>query len=172
MTVLMAKVLIVDDLEDNRDVLGRCLVHMGCDVVAASSGPEALDLIEQCEPDIVLLDIMMPEMDGFAVIRKIRETMSCERLPIIAISARHDADVITKALNLGADDYITKPFEPTVVRARLEKRLLQARSAATLRRTNHDIEEKMEAKRLSAISDILTAENAALYGNRRFWCDE
>ncbi len=172
MSVLMVKALVVDDLKDNREILARCLIRMGHEVDTASNGCDALDIIHRRTPDIVLLDLMMPEMDGFIVIKKVREKKSCEQLPIIAVSARHDAEAVSRALKIGADDYITKPFHAEVVRARVEKRLLQAKSAAMLRKAHADFETKIEAERLSLISGMLSAENPLSEDGPRFWFDE
>ncbi|HRX39419.1 MAG: hybrid sensor histidine kinase/response regulator [Parvularculaceae bacterium] len=131
-----AKVLVVDDLEDNRNVLSRHLARMGCDVSMATNGREALDAIKDDDHEIVLLDIMMPEMNGFDVIEKVRANKDGKQPSIIAISARHDTDAITRALNMGANDYVTKPYDFPVVWARVEKQLNQARSMSLVREVN------------------------------------
>ncbi len=143
-----AKVLVVDDLEDNRNVLSRHLLRMGCDVAMASNGREALDSIHKDDYEIVLLDIMMPEVDGFEVIEKLRTDQEGKQPSIIAISARHDTDAITRALNMGANDYVTKPYDFPVVWARVEKQLNQARSAKLIRDVNTRL-----VKRLSELRE-------------------
>ncbi len=136
MVNLAAKVLVVDDLEDNRNVLGRHLTRMGCDVSMATNGREALDSIRRGEHEIILLDIMMPEVDGFEVIEKVRANLEGWQPAIIAVSARHDTDAITRALNSGANDYVTKPYDFPVVWARVEKQLNQTRSSTLIRDVN------------------------------------
>jgi two-component system, sensor histidine kinase and response regulator len=136
MSEAAAKVLVVDDLEDNRNVLSRHLLRMGCDVAMATNGREALESIHKDDYEIVLLDIMMPEVDGFEVIEKLRTNHEGKQPSIIAISARHDTDAITRALNMGANDYVTKPYDFPVVWARVEKQLNQSRSSKLIRDVN------------------------------------
>ena len=131
-----AKILVVDDLQNNRDVLVRRLVRQGCDVLEASSGADAIDLMEAERPEIVLLDIMMPGVDGFQVISRVRENQRAHQPSIIAVSARHDTEAVTRALNLGANDYVTKPYDFRVVWARIERQLQQLRSARLVRDVN------------------------------------
>ena len=133
MVTAAAKVLVVDDLEDNRNVLGRHLSRMGCDVTMAANGRDA---IRKAEHELVLLDIMMPGIDGFDVIKHVRSDIAEKQPSIIAISARHDTDAITRALNMGANDYVTKPYDFPVVWARIEKQLNQRRSTDLLREVN------------------------------------
>ncbi|WP_165793454.1 ATP-binding response regulator [Hyphococcus luteus] len=148
MSEAAAKVLVVDDLEDNRNVLSRHLLRMGCDVSMASNGREALESIHGDDYEIVLLDIMMPEVDGFEVIEKLRTDQEGKQPSIIAISARHDTDAITRALNMGANDYVTKPYDFPVVWARVEKQLNQARSTRLIRDVNTRL-----VKRLAELRD-------------------
>jgi CheY-like chemotaxis protein len=111
-----ARILIVDDVAVNREILKRRLVRRGFDIVEAGGGREALDTIEREAIDIVLLDIMMPEIDGLEVVRTVRKTRSAEDLPIIMVSARSFSEDVTQSLELGANDYVTKPvdFEATL----------------------------------------------------------
>jgi DNA-binding response OmpR family regulator len=99
-------VLVVDDERDIVNILSIKLRILGFDVVAASNGKEALGMIDAACPDIVLLDIIMPEMDGFEVLKKLRKG---SQLPVIAFSARPEN--AHKALSLGADDFLAKPFD-------------------------------------------------------------
>ena len=144
-----AKVLVVDDLEDNRNVLGRRLARMGCDVSMATNGREALESIRKNDPEIVLLDIMMPDVNGFDVIREVRAGRERKRPSIIAVSARHDAESITRALNMGANDYVTKPYDFPVVWARVEKQIDQLRSASLLRDVNTRLTRRLHEQRPS-----------------------
>lgn len=115
-----ATILIVDDNPDIRNILDLLLKSRGHSTLCADSGKAALALIAQQRPDLVLLDVIMPEMDGYEVARKIRSNPATERLPIIMVTARdEDIDEIL-GLELGADDYIRKPFEPMVVLARVK----------------------------------------------------
>lgn len=106
----MKRVLVVDDETMNRDVIGKILSKEGLFVLEATNGKEALDMLEQYDIDLILMDLMMPVMDGFEAITAIRKK-DCYDMPIIAITALHDNETHQKALQLGADDCITKPFE-------------------------------------------------------------
>lgn len=114
------KILIADDEAEIRDVLRLYLEIEGYEVVEAENGPEALELIRKEEPDLAILDIMMPGLDGYRVLRNIREK---NNIPVIMLSAKDaDADKIL-GLDLGADDYITKPFGPLEVVARIKSNI-------------------------------------------------
>jgi OmpR family response regulator RpaB len=110
------KVLVADDEENIRRVLDTRLKMLGYDVTLACSGQEAIELFRQVEPDVVVLDVMMPELDGFAVCERLRAQ---SEVPIILLTALGDvADRVT-GLQLGADDYIVKPFSPKELGARI-----------------------------------------------------
>ena len=117
------RVLIVDDIEINRILLSRVLAGINYDIVLAESGSQALDLIENKGFDLVLLDVMMPDIDGFEVLARIRKQFLSNELPVIMVTALNDRDQIVKALELGASDYITKPFTSHEVRARVNTHL-------------------------------------------------
>lgn len=112
--------LIVDDNTDNRTVVRQTLSTEGFDLAEADGGAEALESISRNKPDLVLLDLMMPEVDGFAVVRRLRGEMGMADLPILIITAMGEAQSQALALELGADDYLTKPFNPRVLRARVK----------------------------------------------------
>ena len=118
-----ASLLVVDDNEMNRDMLSRRLLRRGYDVTVAEGGNQALELIEQHAFDLVLLDIMMPEINGFEVLEILRETYAATVLPIIMVTAKDQGADIAKALNLGANDYVTKPIDFRVASARIETQL-------------------------------------------------
>jgi two-component system, sensor histidine kinase and response regulator len=123
--------LVVDDESANRALLER-LFKRDFDVISAQDGCEALDILSQRPFDLVLLDIMMPQVSGLEVLRQIRETPEIADLPVILVSALSDNDAIIRGLKLGANDYVTKPLEIDVLRARVEtqsmlKRLLDER---------------------------------------------
>ena len=114
------RVLVVDDVLDNRAIIGAALKTEGYEIVEADGGKAAIAEIARTRPDLVLLDLMMPEVDGFAVIKKIRGEMGMADLPIIVITAMSEADSQALALEVGSDDYMTKPFNPKVLRARVK----------------------------------------------------
>ena len=127
-----AAVLVVDDNESNRDLLTRRLVGAGWAVVSAASGPAALAALAEARFDAVLLDVMMPEMDGLEVLRRIRERFGVGELPVVMASALGETRDVVEALRLGANDYVTKPLDMPVVLARLGTQL-------ALRRANEDV---------------------------------
>lgn len=116
-------VLIVDDLPENRQVLAGHLHGMGFDIIAAASGEQALQMVGEAAPDLILLDIIMPEMDGFAVCRKLKEMPVTTSIPIIFITARTDTEDVVFGLGLGAVDYVTKPFNLAELSARVRAHL-------------------------------------------------
>ena len=111
-------VLIVDDMPTNIKILGETL-RKDYDISFARSGSKALEMVEEHRPDLILLDIMMPGIDGYEVLRRIKANSDHAHIPVIFISARDDEKDETFGLELGAVDYITKPFRPAVVRARV-----------------------------------------------------
>ncbi len=124
--------LVVDDNEVNRDLLSRRLVSAGYAVAGAASGPEALAALEEGRFDLVLLDVMMPEMDGLEVLRRIRARFGVGELPVVMASALGDSRNLVDALRLGANDYVIKPLDMQVVLARLGTQL-------ALRRATEDV---------------------------------
>jgi CheY-like chemotaxis protein len=118
-----ATILVVDDLPANRDLMSRRLERSGFDVVCASSGQEALEAIERGPVDLVLLDIMMPGMTGFEVLKAVRLARSPAALPVIMVTAKTDSEDVVEALSLGANDYVTKPVEYPVALARIRAHL-------------------------------------------------
>ncbi|ACQ79101.1 two component transcriptional regulator, winged helix family [Beutenbergia cavernae DSM 12333] len=124
-----ARLVVVDDEPNIRDLLATSLRFAGFDVVTASDGTEALEAIVEGEPDLVVLDVMLPDMDGFTVTRRLRERGV--RTPVVFLTARDDvADAVT-GLTVGGDDYVTKPFslEEVVARIRAVLRRSQAHDA-------------------------------------------
>jgi serine phosphatase RsbU (regulator of sigma subunit) len=113
------KILIVDDTPLNVALLEQLLDELGYETVSASNGQEALDLVPTAEPDLILLDIMMPVMDGFETLERLKANSSTRELPVIIISAQHDLADVVRGIERGAEDYLPKPFEPVLLRARL-----------------------------------------------------
>ena len=115
--------LVVDDNEENRDMLSRRLKRRGYRVLSAESGEEALKLLDTVSLDLILLDIMMPGMDGIEVLRRVRSRFAQDELPIIMATAKDGSHDMVEALDLGANDYVTKPIDFAVVTARVMKEL-------------------------------------------------
>jgi len=107
----MAKLLIVEDNEENWDMLSRRLQRRGYDVVRAIDGQQAVEQAETDTPDLILMDVNLPVMDGLEATRRIRERAGTRAIPIIALTAHAMAGDREKALDAGADDYHTKPVE-------------------------------------------------------------
>lgn len=119
MNLEKACVLIVDDAEGHRYILRNIIMDMGYQPVLAESGAQALRVFPRCNPQLVLLDVSMPEMDGLEVCRRLKEDPETEHVPVIFISAFEDAGEIAKVYEAGGEDYVTKPFIPEEVRARV-----------------------------------------------------
>ncbi|WP_104168755.1 response regulator transcription factor [Arthrobacter sp. SX1312] len=128
-TVPEAKLLVVDDEPNIRELLSTSLRFAGFDVVAAANGREALAAAETHNPDLAVLDVMLPDMDGFTVTRRLRA--AGRHFPVVFLTARDDTDDKVTGLTVGGDDYVTKPFSLDEVVARIR---------AVLRRT-HPLED-------------------------------
>jgi len=115
-------ILIVDDTETNIDILLDLLGDM-YEIVVATDGITALEILEEEHIDLILLDIMMPEMDGYEVCKRVREQHHTRDLPIIFITARSDEESIEKAYKIGGNDYVTKPFKTLELLARIKTQL-------------------------------------------------
>jgi len=118
-----AKVLIVDDEPYNVDYLEQELEEMNYNIITAFNGQEALDKIRSEEPDLVLLDLMMPVLDGFAVLAEIKADTFLRTIPIIIVSAANDSKSVVKGIKQGADDYITKPIDADYLKDKLKEYL-------------------------------------------------
>lgn len=111
------KILVLDDEEDILELVRYNLAKEGYQVTCAASGERALSRVAEDLPDLILLDLMLPGMDGLEVCRKLKANPNAARVPIVMLTAKtEDADIVT-GLELGADDYVTKPFSPRVLPA-------------------------------------------------------
>jgi sigma-B regulation protein RsbU (phosphoserine phosphatase) len=157
MTAQPSSILIVDDEELNSEGLARRLQRHDYAVSVARSGREALEMLGERRFDLVLLDIMMPGMNGLAVLKLLRRVDSLIDLPVIMVTARGESEDIVEALELGANDYVTKPLDLPVVLARIRTQLAlrQAVSQVT------DLEQKLDARNreLEAAAAELAAAN-------------
>ena len=113
------RILIVDDNEANRDILDARLKVHGYDLLQAGDGEEALKAARQHLPDLILLDVMMPKLDGFEVCRRLKGDASLPFMPIILVTAKADSTDIVAGLDAGADEYLTKPIDQQALVARV-----------------------------------------------------
>jgi diguanylate cyclase (GGDEF)-like protein len=147
------RLLIVDDISDNRSILKRRFERRGFDVVEAESGLIAIDLIDKGPFDLVLLDVMMPGIDGMETLKRIRNRKSASALPVIMVTARSESDNIVDALEQGANDYVTKPVDFAVALARVNTQISRRRAEQQvalaneeLRKANEDLERRVEER--------------------------
>ena len=131
-TTPIPTILVVDDDELNRDMLGRRLERNGFLVVTAAGGTDALAVIARRGCDLVLLDVMMPDISGLDVLKTIRATAQSERLPVIMVTARAHSQDVVQALELGANDYVTKPVDLPVALARIRAQLARRQAERAL----------------------------------------
>ena len=159
-------ILVVDDIEENRDLLKRQLVRRGYEVVLADSGQNALAEIARGSFDLVLLDIMMPGMNGLETLERLRYISDRGMLPVIMVSAKGESEDIVQALEMGASDYISKPIDFPVAFARIETQLALKRADDAVRNSearslflanmSHELRTPLNA--IIGFSDIIFAE--------------
>ncbi len=152
-TSVRPRLLIVDDISDNRTVLTRRFQRRGFDVVEAECGLTAIELIDKESFDLVLLDVMMPGMDGIETLKRIRSQNSASALPVIMVTAKSESTNIVDALELGANDYVTKPVDFAVALARVNTQISRKRAVERvalaneeLRKVNEDLERRVEER--------------------------
>jgi putative two-component system response regulator len=138
-------IMIVDDTEMNIDILVEALQDE-YELIVGINGLEAMELIEEQKPDLILLDIMMPEMDGYEVLQKLKKNPELNHIPVILLSAITDSGSKTKGFSLGAVDYVIKPFEIVEVKARVETQLRLEEARLVLENQNSVLEEKVKER--------------------------
>lgn len=140
----LGRILVVDDVEENRNVLARRLSREGYAVEQASGGHEALARVAEGAFDLVLLDVRMPDLNGFAVLERLKTDPATRNLPVIMISALDDLASVVRCIEYGAEDYLAKPFDQVLLRARigasLEKKRFHDRAADYLRQVSRVID--------------------------------
>jgi diguanylate cyclase (GGDEF)-like protein len=151
-----ARILLVDDHEDNIEVLRVRLETWGYGVDARSNGVEALEYVEQSHPDLILLDVMMPDIDGMEVARRIKGNKSLPFIPIIMQTALDSTENKVEGLEAGADDYITKPIDFAELKARLRSMLRIKRLQEELEEREKELLEVNERLRFMSQTDELT----------------
>jgi serine phosphatase RsbU (regulator of sigma subunit) len=144
MTEQPSRILVVDDLEANRDLLARRVQRFGHLTGFADNGRVALEQLRASAWDLVLLDITMPVMDGYETLREIKADPLLAHIPVVMVSAIDEIDSVVRCIELGADDYLAKPFNPVILRARIEsslaKKHLADQKQITLRALSREME--------------------------------
>ncbi|MFP4296969.1 MAG: response regulator [Spirulinaceae cyanobacterium] len=142
MELLDSLILVVDDLIQNLQVIGNLLENKGYDTTFATSGKQALERIKISKPDLILLDLMMPEMSGLEVCKILKSESQWQDIPIIFLTANRNPQSLIEAFAAGAADYITKPFQPEEILARINNQLTQI----TLRRQLQSQNQQLQAE--------------------------
>ncbi len=153
-------ILIVDDNPQNVQILGKKIEQNGYDTAIAMNGAQALNYVKHQEPDLILLDIIMPEMDGFEVCQILKTNPITEEIPLIFLTACNGYDDISKAFEIGAVDYITKPFNLIELNARIKTHLELKKSRETLKCYNEQLESTN--KELKDANEIISQKNLQL----------
>lgn len=161
-----SRILIVDDNEMNRDLLVRRLERMGYEALTANDGQSALDTLDSHRVDLVLLDIMMPRLDGYQVLERMKADEYLADLPVIMITAVDELDSAVKCIEMGADDYLTKPFNAVLLGARinasLEKRHLRKQEQKQKKQIE-DLNLFLSARIRQQVSEIASAQIGAIF---------
>ncbi len=139
-----ARLLVVDDIEMNRDLLVRRARRLGHESGVAEDGVAALEQLRAAAWDLVLLDITMPRMDGYETLRQIKADPALSHVPVIMVSAIDEVDSVVRCLEMGADDYVTKPFNAVILQARIEAALAKKRLADQRQAVLRALEREME----------------------------
>jgi phosphoserine phosphatase RsbU/P len=141
-------VMIVDDNDDNRFTLSMRLESCGySNIITAENGREAIEMMRSAPVDLVLLDIMMPEMNGYEVLEHLKANTELCDMPVIVISALGETDSVIKCIELGAEDYLPKPFNPTLLRARVGASLEKKRLRDEVRATRDRLQQELDTAR-------------------------
>jgi DNA-binding response OmpR family regulator len=143
-----SKILAVDDVPANLDVLSQALEADGYNVLVATSGETALDLVKRIEPDLILLDVMMPGIDGFETCRRLKAQENTKDIPVIFLTARSELEGVLEGFLAGGIDYISKPFQKEEVLIRIRTHLERTRLAKDLADLNAHLEQKVEERTL------------------------
>ncbi|HHP7229838.1 MAG TPA: response regulator [Xenococcaceae cyanobacterium] len=145
----IATILIVDDCQENCEILSCLLQSYGFEVLIAKTGWQAISIVEQNLLDLILLDIIMPEIDGLETCQRIRSNQKACEIPIIFMTAIHDLETKLKGFELGAVDYITKPFENQEVIARIKTQLSLKQMQVVLKQQNQQLQKEIAQRKLT-----------------------
>lgn len=147
------EVLIVDDIDANRAVMTRRLEMMSYCVSSVESGAEALKHLSHSKPDMILLDYMMPQMNWIEVLHRLRSNPETKGLPVIMVTARAESEATVEALRAGADDFVTKPIDYDVLKARIESHVSRKCNASDLKHENEALDERATMRSL-VVADL------------------
>jgi two-component system cell cycle response regulator len=139
-------VLIVDDIETNREMLKRRLQHLYFEVATAEGGRQALAMLADRDFDVVLLDIMMPDISGIETLREIRANTQWQHLPVIMVTAKDEGDALPECLDMGANDYVSKPVNISVLIARIRSQVSRKWAMDEVKQTQARLEERVEER--------------------------
>ena len=148
--------LVVDDIEANRDVLSQRLKRQGYVVATAKNGRQALEMLQADTFDLVLLDIMMPEMNGYEVLQHLKADKALCHIPVIMISALSELDAAVRCIEMGAEDYLPKPFNPTLLKARIGA-CMQRKRAIQTERDLQAATQLLETSRQAGMAEVATS---------------
>jgi signal transduction histidine kinase len=183
MNTTPATVLIVDDLPANRLVIERHLERMGCQTLSAEDGRQALDLLAAHEVDLVMLDLMMPVMNGFETLAAMRADPTLAHVPVVVVSALHEVDSVARCIELGAEDFLSKPVERALLEARVRSCLARKHlhdreraACASAREANlakgrfvalvsHELRSPLTA--IISYADLLLDQQGAAFGDQQ-----
>lgn len=153
MTTKLPNILVVDDHPTNRLKMSMAVKTLGYEAALAENGRQALDLLRSEDFDLVLLDLVMPEMDGYEVLAAIKNDSRLRNIPVVVISALEELDAVVRAIELGAEDHLPKTFDPVLLRARvgacLEKKLLR----------DQEVEYLQQVELLTDAAEIIESED-------------
>ena len=168
------KVLVVDDEDRNLRLMEAMLLPLGYEVSLAHDGEEALEKVREIPPDVILLDIMMPKIDGFEVAKKLKEGEGSKIIPIVMVTALREVEVRVKALEMGADDFLAKPVDKTELQARVNSLLkvkayndhmrnYQKELEAEVARRTKQLRQALEKIKVASLDTIFRLSQAAEY---------
>jgi putative two-component system response regulator len=166
----LTRILVVDDNPMNLEMLQRRLSSDGYRVITAASGAVALVTMQEIDVDLVILDMMMPEMDGYTVLQKIKSDPGLKHIPVIIASAHHEEEQIVRCIEAGADDYLPKPINSVLLRARVNSSLSKKRLQDNERHYRQELEqynERLKAKVQHQVSEITSAQMAAIFATSK-----
>src|SRR5688572_23275090 len=132
MTAAQSSILVVDDDPVTRSMLSRSLEQNGHQVSTAEDGPQALGLVRSQSFDVILLDVLMPHMDGYEVLEQLKGDPKFRHIPVVMVTGLDDVDSAVRCIELGADDYLSKPIDPVLLGARI--------NAGLTKKSLHDLE--------------------------------